>query len=158
MRQALTALAVLLGFLFLSPGTASATPFENCEEVYAAGESSITPDHPQWNPDLDGDENGIGCENPPSTPTTTPPATTTTDSTPPSSSPSAAPSSSSVVAPPTAVGATDSNTEGYVLRGSARPDEPLADTGVNPGLLVGLGLALLALGLGTVILARRRRT
>ena len=40
--------------------------YQNCAEVYAAGESHIGPDHPKYDAGLDSknDEDLIGCENP----------------------------------------------------------------------------------------------
>jgi hypothetical protein len=46
--------------------TPTLPPFKVCQEAYDAGESHITPDHPRWQPELDGHpKNGVGCEHPP---------------------------------------------------------------------------------------------
>lgn len=48
-----------------APAPAAGAPYANCTEVYANGESHLTPAHPRWNPGLDGNDNdGIGCESP----------------------------------------------------------------------------------------------
>lgn len=46
---------------------AASDAFDSCQEVADAGLSEITDTHPRWNPALDADGNGAGCETTPAT-------------------------------------------------------------------------------------------
>jgi hypothetical protein len=48
-----------------SPAAPAPTdPYPHCSAVYADGLSHLTPAHPRWQPRLDGNGDGVGCENP----------------------------------------------------------------------------------------------
>lgn len=63
------ALSAALGLSLFAAAPATALDrngnYENCDEVYSAGISHITPDHPRYDKGLDNsDDDVIGCENP----------------------------------------------------------------------------------------------
>ena len=66
-------LAAAFGFTALaaSPAAAATLPFENCTEAAAAGVYNIPSTDPRYQPGLDSDGDGIGCEDP-NRPTSTP--------------------------------------------------------------------------------------
>lgn len=70
------ALAGLSG-LSIAPAVAAPGTFDNCAEVYAAGEWRISSTDPRFTPGLDGDGDGFGCDNPAYRPAQQTPATST---------------------------------------------------------------------------------
>ena len=70
------ALAGLSG-LSIAPAVAAPGTFDNCAEVYAAGEWRISSADPRFTPGLDGDGDGFGCDNPKYRPAQQTPATST---------------------------------------------------------------------------------
>jgi hypothetical protein len=51
--------------LFATPAVAETAPFKKCGDAYADGRSHLHPGDPGWSDDLDGDHDGLACENPP---------------------------------------------------------------------------------------------
>jgi len=167
MYKRLAASVAVAGFAVLGlGGVASAgepgLPFGDCSEAYAAGRSNIPSTDPAYQESLDRDNDGVGCDKPPpgfvtkaaAAPTTEAPSTDTAEST--------TEAASTTEAEP-------STTSAGVLTGKKSPAEPktskemasasLASTGPHDnGLLVAGGLGMLALGSGTLVLARKRPT
>ncbi|GAA1344343.1 hypothetical protein GCM10009594_20310 [Kocuria palustris] len=66
-----------LSGLSIAPAVAAPGTFDNCAEVYAAGEWRISSADPRFTPGLDGDGDGYGCDNPEYRPAQQTPATST---------------------------------------------------------------------------------
>ena len=66
-----------LSGLSIAPAVAAPGTFDNCAEVYAAGEWRISSADPRFTPGLDGDGDGFGCDNPEYRPAQQTPATST---------------------------------------------------------------------------------
>lgn len=80
----------LAGLSGLSIAPAQAAPYQNCSEVYAAGEWRIPTSHPKFSPGLDRDGDGFGCDNPANRPAATAPVTPATPAAPAQEAPKAA--------------------------------------------------------------------
>ena len=89
MKKTLTGLTLAAAFGFTalaaSPTAAATMPFENCTEAAAAGVYNIPSTDPRFQPGLDSDGDGTGCEDPnrpTSTATPMPSSSTSTPTTP----------------------------------------------------------------------------
>lgn len=127
--------------LAMHPPTATLPPYANCDEALADGRTNIPSSDPRFNPGLDRDGDGIGCE----------------EEQPPIPSPTPTPSPTTV--PPTMVPTTPGTPGGQVGQIPAGG----ANTGItqepeesNAGFLaLGSGLVLAAAG-GAYVVRRRR--
>lgn len=130
--------------LAVDPAMASLPPYANCDEARADGRTNIPSTDPRFNPALDRDGDGIGCdEDQPPTPTPSP--------TTPMPSPTTAPPTMQPTSPGTPGGQVGPMPSGGANTGiTQEPEES------NAGVLaLGGGLVLAAAAGGAFVVRRR---